>query len=688
MGIYTHYEIFWKKKSDSYLTHSDFRFADAIADTGHTIYHRLLIPKETLEAVSALPYALSSLPNFSTEYDIGVSTYYDNGSGQIFRVNNAAIANGSTCTTSVPVLIHGGWKDIFAVGPKTSGLNGATIAEIIDPTTKNVYEGSGSTAGIIRFQWGDFGIAGGALNFSDFASGGTISYKVYTSTTSSTGPWTLAKTVAPILATTSYEVIFGSITSGNMTALAGLAPGTTYWFKVAGNFNGTDLSFSGTNLPIETVRITLPPNNMSLMHRWIANQEICSLLQKATYPNDNYRCDYNGLASTNNYYDMGQDLLVDRFELGCNFSQTACSGGACIGGNAPSFSNTAQNAIYYSRNNSVCYIQTANPGNSWVPIYSLSGASLAILANSISTNTAYMAPLAFIDQDVHSWNLCQGRSVTVITSGTSSSIATRLLRHKEFIAGAAWRASNWEAPAAGPSLIYGSGVTIDVMENGTTANNYCNSNFKGGNLGVYNSSDDNYPGASTNIRAQRTGSNGTNSTKDCQSRYGMQDMVGNVWEWNSDQIQCSAASCTSNIIPTIDIPNANILKNGDGNFIDFATPGTAASVGNTTLMNTFNYFSIPLGLPLNCTGGACVTATDDNTLISGKTTAGGGLATHNGFPLNGDAFWIILGVVPRGAITGGAWSYASQSGRFTLALSVAPSDANYHIGARCAVPLP
>jgi hypothetical protein len=168
----------------------------------------------------------------------------------------------------------------------------------------------------------------------------------------------------------------------------------------------------------------------------------------------------------------------------------------------------------------------------------------------------------------------------------------------------------------------------------------------------------------------------------------MQDMVGNVWEWNSDQIQCSAASCTSNIIPTIDIPNANILKNGDGNVIDFATPGTAASTGSATLMNTYKYFSIPLGLPLNCTGDSCVTATDDNTLISGKTTAGGGIATHNGFPLNGDAFWIALGVTSRGALPGGSWSELSRSGRFALDLLEAPSSVFNSVGARCAVPLP
>ena len=134
--------------------------------------------------------------------------------------------------------------------------------------------------------------------------------------------------------------------------------------------------------------------------------------------------------------------------------------------------------------------------------------------------------------------------------------------------------------------------------------------------------------------------------------------------------------------PTIDTANANILKNGDGTFIDFANPGTAAIVNAN--LNTYNYFSVVLGLPLNCSGGACVATTDDNTLITGLAAG----ATYTSFPLNGDAYWINIAALPRGAFAGGSWVSTSQTGRFALSLNFAPSNTGSGFGSRCAVALP
>ena len=87
-----------------------------------------------------------------------------------------------------------------------------------------------------------------------------------------------------------------------------------------------------------TVRVVAPPDNMGLMHRWIANQEMCSLMggsmASSIDPTNHYRCSYSGWGKVaTNHYDMEHDMLIDRNELACNYTNQCGTGGnqPCLG---------------------------------------------------------------------------------------------------------------------------------------------------------------------------------------------------------------------------------------------------------------------------------------------------------------------------------------------------------------------
>ncbi|HLE12654.1 MAG: hypothetical protein A2504_10100 [Bdellovibrionales bacterium RIFOXYD12_FULL_39_22] len=720
-GIFTHYEIFYKLKDAVYENgHDDFRYDDAIADDEYSVYHRIVVDAEV-----ALPYEIRNLPAFSTAYEIGVSTYYDNGIGGIFRVNNSKVATDA-CITSNPELVHGGWDDIFAIGPKTSGLvldsaQKVVVRESIDPVTKNYKEDiAGSNSGIIRLVWKDFGIPNSALRLSDFAAAGSVSYEVYASSVSATDSSSFVHiaSVPTVYGTSKYELILGSDNSAAMVAFLGMTPGVKYWFKIIGRFDGVDLAFHATSTHPEVARVILPPDNMALMHRWIANQEMCAMLHKSVDEESNYRCEFNGLTSIldggTHYYDIQNDMLIDRFENGCNFRKVNCIVGGvsapCIGlGNPLTLGYSAvQGAIYYNRYNGYCSMQQNSPsGSNWKEINGLGAVVVEAAAEEIVSTRAYLPPLMRITQELGGYNLCKGTSISLTTNGEASSFNRRMLRKKEFIAAAAWRSDPWGAAATGPAqsltgprYIYGNHYDITTVEyTSNTTTSFCNNNNKGGNWPLDTFEDnDRYPGAADpadSIYILRTGSNGAYSSKDCQSRYGLQDMIGNAWDMTSDQVYCEYNSpnitCSANVTTPLDAVAQETLKNGDGNYLEFSATGLATSVTGTAEWQyaspiNANYFSPALGLSLNCASGTCdIQPDDDNKLITAKSSG----ATYVTFPYNSDRLIISLNnIVPntfvRYMYSGGKWDSGSGAGRFSSDIISRPNE-GWAAAVRCAV---
>lgn len=101
-----------------------------------------------------------------------------------------------------------------------------------------------------------------------------------------------------------------------------------YWYRIVPVFDGVELAYSSGQH--HQVRVTLPPANMALVHRWMANRAGCFELERTPNITQNYTCAYNGVGSVPRSYpwrvnettlDQRGDLLVDRNELGCRYTR-------------------------------------------------------------------------------------------------------------------------------------------------------------------------------------------------------------------------------------------------------------------------------------------------------------------------------------------------------------------------------
>ncbi|PIR33585.1 MAG: hypothetical protein COV37_15650 [Bdellovibrio sp. CG11_big_fil_rev_8_21_14_0_20_39_38] len=310
-------------------------------------------------------------------------------------------------------------------------------------------------------------------------------------------------------------------------------PNTVYYYEVRPIINSLPTS---TTSSTKIVRALVPPNNRAFAHRWIINKTICGMMNKTTDPSNNFRCLYEGpgdtgLAPGSNHYDIGSDLIVDRFELGCHYTASpACSqtaDGQCIGINDPTTDgiSAASGSIYYSRGNGKCY---ETNGVTWSEV---TGASVIP-----EPEKAYLPPLVHLTQsDAAAFCTAQGNISGIL--GLTSAVPQRLPSRKEQIAYSLWDTSSI------------TDTTIATRETGLSLNSSskCNSSSASGYESSY--SDDEAPSSSTlftlpgtttsNIRSVMTGSE---VTKSCTSRFGVQDAVGNVAEWAIDRLTCDNLS--------------------------------------------------------------------------------------------------------------------------------------------------
>lgn len=102
-----------------------------------------------------------------------------------------------------------------------------------------------------------------------------------------------------------------------------------YYYKVIPVFDSKELVYEDSNNPTHhIIKVTLPPRNMALVHRMMANRTLCIEIDKTISKNlgDNYSCEFNGVGSSGKskpwvvgqtLIDQGGDLLIDRFELSC-----------------------------------------------------------------------------------------------------------------------------------------------------------------------------------------------------------------------------------------------------------------------------------------------------------------------------------------------------------------------------------
>lgn len=450
-------------------------------------------------------------------------------------------------------------------------------------------------------------------------------------------------------------------------------PGTTYYYEVRPLVNNI---LTGTNEIFNVVRVLTPPNNMALVHRWMANLTMCETLNKKGIPvtdggidaRNNYRCQYAGPGNTDiagtGFYDFGKDLLVDRYEVGCNYSPSpACNGtfdNSCIGDEEPTLSGvTAEDdAIYYNRGNGKCYVRknfawnevgfrcefssncgggAANCVGDGHPTTADGGGPLATAANGsfyydrvgdkcyISTdfatntwrevlgnsssinlnllmanaNSAQNPPMVFVTQKEAASMCFHSPTVTGLVGVTQNRLERQLPTRKEHLIFSQWNQEDLTA------------TTIATMETGLSINSSskCNSSSASGLESFFSDSPKpsssvlyTLPGTNTSqIRSLMTGSNGKNlntfGTELCQSKFGIQDAIGNVSEWVVERMKCTTPTNCQGVSTSHSSDVALIDADSGFTWKEITTGVCSSATNDCDLVSPYDTFS------QTCTGG-------------------------------------------------------------------------------------
>lgn len=802
-GVFSNYELFIFQGKQV-----DFSYTDAFA--GDPNYTRILLPtNETTYFIDSL------LPNRS--YTVGVKTYFQHpGTSDEYR----SIANLTVqCDTPAQKLVPQGWTDVMALGPKVDGLNLQPVMEAMLELGDKTVDGdtapfpipvdfnqienldalppvngvNASNTGMVRLSWQDFQYDSGIGRFCGTicdSLGVNDGYWVYrmdydpvahagAAPSVSDAGWTLlnesspAKTKLYLAGDFKYWASFTDY-SVDVTNANGNEEGKVYWYKVEPVINGQLAPIAGAAPKDYVIKVIVPPNNMALVHRWIGNKMMCERMGKVPDRDNQYRCDYNGLGKqtwniggTNQYfYDMAGHLLVDRFELGCNFTRGS-SPNACSGGNFPTTDDPVKgllagdciesghwtkshdlpgsapdgavaynpgHAIYRNLDNNAeyqgysCFLRT---GGVWKSVNALEGAlnsnftsSMGDYAYEVAHNNSHLPALGGITQTQMN-NLCEGFNVSL----NGNTYKKRIPRRKEQQLFVAWN------PLGGASNAY--------VEAGTTVEKGCASTASGTNRrldGVgdplapedYNkgpSLDANNdplvwdltgykytnagPRAGSNVLApmiMATGSQGVGSTSFCQSRFGVQDAVGNRAEWLSDQFNCDALGChAGNFSPYLDFFNQDNYLNVDGDYLSFLHDASGANFGLSISYFRVNsgvpgkafthsesrYFSVPFALPLTCSGGTCSGESDDNVLVSLKDSGNVPLASVNSYDIGttsgrniiATSYVGLAGLVGGASRNEGNYDNMRLYGRGANGANyfeiIDSTDDNFNLGGRC-----
>ncbi len=538
----------------------------------------------------------------------------------------ALTANSNSFYNEVAVTFQG-WTGIKAVGARTPAAGATDLV---------------SAAASVTLTWSAVTVAP-----TDTIS----SYNIYRST-SSGGQNYASPLVTGISASTR------TYTDSNVTG------GTTYYYTIAPVMNGSGSAVEPQSASDKEIKIIAPPANMVLLHRWAANREMCvELMGKTSDRTNHYRCSVatgaNAPPGTGNtgFVDLGSSIFVDTYGQGCNYTATntctdsTVNGGAaapCIGTRSTPVGNVTapSGTVYYSRANATCYINTSSgSGTSWTDANSTMTAN----RRTMGANSPGLPPLVWVSQ-LQGHEVCGGQTVSGF-AGTK-----RLLRRKEQLMVSAWD-SSW------------SHATIDSTEYSATSlltTNGCNTNSANG----LTFDDTRTPGTldtlpSTLTLGLKTLRIGNTTTTGCVSRYGAQDMVGNVLQWVSEQITCTSLPCTGRTSTTD-------ATNDDLNGVLFN--GTQGPNTSNLLFSTNGRIQFPLGIP-----------------IISASFAGDGVITWSGSgtanEFHGDRFF-LTGSATRGMLTGGATSGTyggTNAGRYLMQFVWAETYSASNVGFRCAL---
>lgn len=439
------------------------------------------------------------------------------------------------------------------------------------------------------------------------------------------------------------------------------------------------------------VAVVLPPFNMVMVPRRIANADICKSLKQVPDRSQNNRCAYTGLvkeSATDDYFQLTYDLMMDRFEYGCHYTSAlrasgGCGTGAlsrdrpCYGTDLPTPSSVANN-IFYDRSTGRCHV---NNGGSWVEVKDAGSTQMEAVATGGIGRFANLPPLTHVSQQ-NAQSICAARTTNselLLLKNDSSDISIgsnsfRLPSRLEQVVLASWDSGRY------------SDADISVLEEGVDMNTSpkCNSSKAHGVSGfsdadlVLSSVIHTLPGTSSSgILSLATGSD---MVSQCSSRYQVRSLVGNVREWSDEQFSCdSTTGCTGGDGSyTGSASGANIIPLAPSYSFDGVT-GPEILLGAASWIlaeesSGASFFDFPVALPFSL----------DSTTISFEIGLTSGITAPE---LHFDTFTVPETTTPDAAILyGGGYKDGTGAGRYYGRLQSADT-LDSETGFRCILPI-
>lgn len=554
----------------------------------------------------------TSAPNSSVSADEAFTIYFDNANQRCYHSTGTGVANWRELNTFCPITLSSENANCVA-GASCMGTAAPAIAPtaedqyFFDYTNRVCYRSEGTDVADwtpyfpskVSLGWNDFVLAGSGADTGVLISG----WEVYRRTFET--PFDFENPIA-VLAASARSFEDSTVNEK-----------TLYYYLVRPVDGKRGIATATTDIFSE-IRVFTPPRNMSFIHRWMVNQEICSQMGKTIQnelvdPEENFRCEYAGPGATDVagtfYYDIGRDLFVDIAEAGCSFSTNAtaistCGPNGCIGVGAPAFAAPPDDLIYYDRSSGSCYRAL---GGIW-DVVETTGLNAA-LANS--TQSVLLPPLVNVTQSRAS-AICSARSDISVASvdGVNTAPVYSLPSRLEQM-----------AYSAQPVELTDS--EVEQIERGLSLNtsSKCNSTSASGVSDGYTSGQIppssfyySIPGTSTSgIRSVATGSTvmgNFQSTQSCVSRYGIQDVYGNVSEWVQERMSCAANECIGTTANFSLVGMSGVYPESEYRFDGVIGPCrdiNADGVCDPSLTSwliqdknfSANFLSFPMGLPIH-----------------------------------------------------------------------------------------
>jgi hypothetical protein len=491
------------------------------------------------------------------------------------------------------------------------------------------------------------------------------------------------------------EKIIPELTRTFVDSSSVLKPGKVYYYTVKAVDSKYGLLI-GSREVFNEIRVLIPPDNTALIHRWIVNREVCSKLypnneENAIDPAKNFRCPYGGPGKTDvvvggvifSYYDLGKDLLVDINEAGCPYTSYEdnpnCTTQGCIGLELPSVAQFVDGQIFYHRIDGKCYVLEGGAWNEW------DTANISQLLTVVgNVNRMDLPPITNISPTVAT-TTCTSRAIPAMDQFDVTGLTFNLPRRIEQVAYSAWDDSF-------------SDVSILNREAGVALDNFpaCNtSNASGLQHGfsetIIPSDGFFYAITGTGNSGIRLLSTGSLVTRQCVSKYGLQDVIGNAKEWAQGTIDCTTSNACF-LDTSFDVNNSGVITPyafdglvGPCQDVD-PIDGVCDSYGWSFDSASYNAtrFAIPVGLPFvaemeNIRGVLQI------GFISGINR---GILHKDEFLVNHDDI-IVNGNIGYIA-TGGDYKSEQKAGRYAIEFLTSYNNdvQKNRIGFRCVLELP